>query len=79
MDLKKLKNKCERQLRNTQVDVYKYIETLEATNDSKPTDASDVAFNIGDTFIDFRNTAPKDQWIRIFEMLKENGYVVRLA
>ena len=55
------------------------IDKLEATSDSKPIDANDISFNIGDTFINFRDMTPKEQWIRIFKMLEENGYVIWLA
>ena len=38
--------------------------------------ASDDSFDIGDTFIRFDDMSPREQWIRIFQMLNENGYSV---
>ena len=35
-----------------------------------------VAFDIGDTFIQFETMSPKEQWYRIITLLDSHGYVV---
>ena len=51
-------------------------DTIAELEQDKKVGWDKVAYDCGDTFIDFCDKPPVEQWRRIEELLGENGYII---
>jgi len=47
-----------------------------ATDDQDRKAGDEMAFMIGDTFIDFHDLSPQKQWVRIMKALRAHGFEI---